>query len=239
MSTRSTLLPIDLREAETVPAAVYDLVGPLHVVLLGTYAVPEQTPPAQAREAFGEEATEHLETLAREFVARGVEVESLVVFTPDPSETIERVATQHECHSITFAGETDSFDRLLVPIRGGTNLIRLLGVTAWLADREDLSVTLLNVAGDDRREAQATLFLRGAKEWLVDEEGVDPARIDTRIERSGDPVGTIASVAAEFDAVVIGETKPSIRTLILGDFARNVLDRVDCTVVVVRRDRPT
>ncbi|WP_331233919.1 universal stress protein [Natronorarus salvus] len=239
MSTRSTLIPVDLQAAETVPEAVYDLVGSLHVVLFGYYPVPEQTPPAQAREAFGEDAGEHLETLAREFAARGVEVESVVVFTPDPSETIERVATDRECHSITFAGRTDSFDRVLVPIRGGTNLLRILEVTARLADREDLSVMLLNVAGDDRREAQATLFLRGAKEWLVDEEGVDPARIDTRIERSGDPVGTIVSVAAEFDAVVIGETKPSIRTLILGDLPRKVLDRVDCTVIVVRRDRPT
>ncbi|WP_331236043.1 universal stress protein [Natronorarus salvus] len=235
MPKRTTLVPVSVREDVTLPSVVYDLVGSLRVVLLGTYQVPEQTPPEQARENFEEVARERLEALAEGFSDRGTEVEPLLVFTPDRAETVDRVTVERECGSVLFPGVAESLERVLVPVRSETNLERILEVVARIANGTTTTITLFHVSGEDEEEGEADLLLRGARARLVSA-GVPPGSIDLRTERSEEPIATILAATEEADAVVIGETKPSLRTMVFGDVPMRIVEEALCPVIVVRRD---
>jgi nucleotide-binding universal stress UspA family protein len=235
MPKRTTLVPVSLREEHTLPPVVYDLVGALRVVLLGTYEVPEQTPPEQARENFEDVARGRLEALAEGFSERGTEVEPLLVFTPDRAETVDRVTVERECGSVLFPGVAESLERVLVPVRSETNVERILEVVARIAEGRATTITLYHVSGEDEEEGEADLLLRGARARLVSA-GVPPGSIDLLTERSGTPAETIIAAATEADAVVIGETKPSLRTMVFGDVPMRVVEEARCPVIVVRRD---
>jgi len=234
MPKRTTLVPVSVREEAALPAVVYDLVGSLRVVLLGTYQVPEQTPPEQARENFEDVARERLERLAEGFADRGTEVEPLLVFTPDRAETVDRVTVERECGSVLFPGVAESLERVLVPVRSETNLERILEVVARIANGTT-TITLFHVSGEDEEEGEADLLLRGARARLVSA-GVPPGSIDLRTERSEEPAATILAATEEADAVVIGETKPSLRTMVFGDVPMRIVEEALCPVIVVRRD---
>ena len=70
-SPSSILVDVELPAPAPLPPKLVAALASLRVVLVGWYAVPEQTSPAQARDQFGAEAQAALDTLARRFAEAG------------------------------------------------------------------------------------------------------------------------------------------------------------------------
>lgn len=229
------LVPIDAsRDVEPSPH-LYRLLEAFEPVVLGYYPIPEQTTPEQARREFEDEAVGRVEGIVAPLLADRVDVESLLVFTPDRVETIERVAEEYACDAVLTPGPIDRLERVLVPVRGGANVERIVAFVDELIEEITVDVTLLHVAPEEDHRDESELVLRGARERLV-ERGLDPELFDLVVRVADRPVPAIAEVAATHDAVVIGETEPSLREFVLGDRPERLLAAVDCPVLTVRRD---
>jgi nucleotide-binding universal stress UspA family protein len=66
--------------------------------------------------------------------------------------------------------------------------------------------------------------------------GVDESKIETRVERNQGPLDAIVDAAEAFDAVVMGETDPSLVSFVFGMPADQVADRFLGPVLVVQRE---
>jgi len=232
---RSTVLvPINAAEAETPPVALVELLRPLRLVLLGYYPVPDQAGSEQLRTEHGAEATEVVANVTAQFADYGADVESVVVFTKDRSETIDRVCDEYDVDAVLTAGSVgETLEQVLVPIRGDETLDRIVEFVGDLLRESAATATLYNVADNEDAAARAELVLRGACDRLA-EGGIDPNRIDWRQERAESPDDAIVDAAALYDLLVVGESEPSLKDRILGNVTSNVIKRTTNPVLVVR-----
>jgi nucleotide-binding universal stress UspA family protein len=230
----SVLVPVDVSTAEPPAQALFELLEPINVVVLGYYPVPRQTAPAHLKRDHGEEAGERLRSVVSRFRSADHEVEEVLVFTKDRQETIDRVADQHDCDAVFVPGETDSVDRVLVPLRGEVNLDRIVSLVGTLMAASDATVTLFHAAAGGADPGEGETVLRAAADRLVDA-GVDPDRIDRQLSESGTARERIVAMAGDHDLVVLGETKPSLRERILGPALAPIIEDIDRPAVVVRR----
>ncbi len=236
MSDRpSILVPIRVLEGESVPEGVPELLANAHVVLLGYHVIPEQTAPGQARIQFEDRATDRLDEYRDIFEAAGATVERRLVFTHDGQKTLDRTTTEHDCLAVLVPKATGAVEDVLVAVRGAVGIDRLARVVVGLFAGRDVSMTLYHVAADDETDADVATLLDGLADRLGDG-GVDPARIETLVERDREPLDAIAEAAGEFDAVVMGETDPSLTTFVFGMPADRVADRFLGPVLVVQRE---
>jgi nucleotide-binding universal stress UspA family protein len=223
------LVPIDVSETEQPALGVIDRLGPVEVVLLGYFPVPDQAEPALLREEYGPEAAERLDAVAAD---HGDPAEVLV-FTHDREATIDRVADEYGCAAVLTGGETESVDRVLVPLRGDVNLDRILSVVADLLLAGEETATLFHSVAEDADPSEGELLLMGAVDRLV-EYGVDRDRVDWRLAEGGDPRADIVELGGEYDLVVLGETEPSLRERIIGEVLSGIIDGLEVPALVVR-----
>jgi nucleotide-binding universal stress UspA family protein len=235
MARFRVLVPVDVSRDPEPSARLFQFLEAFEPVVLGYYPIPEQTSSEQARAEFEEEARERITAVAAPFDAIGMEEDPLLVFTHDRRETIDRVAEGYACDAVVSLGAIERLERVLVPIRGGANLDRIVAVVDALVGEVTVGVTLLHVAPDENRRDESELVLRGARERLV-ERGLSSQLFALDVRVADRPIPAIAEVAATHDAVVIGETEPSLRERILGDRPERLLKAVSCPVLVVRKD---
>ncbi|MFW6193754.1 MAG: universal stress protein, partial [Gemmatimonadota bacterium] len=143
------LVAVEVPDPEQISPLLVELQRPLEVCLLGTYVVPEQTAPGQAREQLGDEAEAELQDVADSFRAAGIEVEPEVVFTPDVLETVERTAVERGCHAILLLEPAYRMERILAAVRPGPMAGRIVHLLAELLRGGDYRATLLYVAGEE------------------------------------------------------------------------------------------
>lgn len=230
----TVLVPIDAADPEAVPVALVDLLATFRVVVLGYYPVPAQAVPEQLRADHEAEATAVVDDVAARFADRGCEVESVVVFTHDRTETIDHVALSHDADAVLTPGACgDELGSVLVPLRGEENLDRIVSFAAALLRATDADLTLYNVAAAEDDAAHGELLLRGARDRLG-EEGLDRDRVEWRLDSGGSPSDSIVAAAADYDVLVVGESEPSLRERIFGATTGRIVDRVDRPVLVVR-----
>ncbi|MFD1597905.1 universal stress protein [Halobellus rarus] len=229
----TVLVPVDVSTDERPDPDLLDLLRPARVVLVGWYPVPDQVAPEQMRDEHEGEAVERIENVASHF-PDGSDVETLVVFTRDRSETVDRVAEEYGASVIVVPRDVRVVERVFVPVRGDVNLDRILSIVATLLAESEASVTLFHAApaGDEDPTVGQTL-LEGAFDRLTDA-GVDDDRIATATVESESPVDDIVDAARNHDVLVIGETKPSLIEQILGDVPTQVIKRSESPVLVVR-----
>lgn len=230
------LVAVDVPAPEQISQLLIELQRPLKVCLLGTYSVPEQTAPEQAREQHGEKASSALDEVADAFRATGIEVETELVFTPDVLDAVERTAVDRGCHAILLLEPVYRMERILAALRPGPLATRIARLLADLLRGTDLGATLLHVIGEDDDPDRARRELERLKRELIEEGGVDAGQVETRLEVDDDPEDVVAGAASEHDVVLIGETEPSLRDAVLGDFSRRLADDADTPVIVVRRE---
>lgn len=234
ISEPTVLVPVDASDPEAPSQALVDVLSPHQLVVLGHYPVKDQAATSQIRAQFGEEATEATEAIANRFVEQGGDAEPVVVFTHDRSKTIDKIAAEHGVDAVLTAGTVGDFlDRILVPLRGDDNLERILGFVGVLLRESDATATMLNVAEGEEASSRGELLVRGACDRLEDE-GVDPARLGWREERSGSPVDAIGEAAVDYDILVVGETEPSLADRVLGDVTNRLIDGSSDPLLVVR-----
>lgn len=230
------LVPVEVLEGETVPDSVVDLLATLPVVVLGYHVVPEQTAPGQARMQFEERAQGRLDDLATAFREAGGGAETRLVFTHDEEQTLDRVAGETGCGAILVPNPAPDVTRLLVPLRGEVDVGRVTGFVAALIGNRDIMVTLSHVAENEERVEAGRSMVEDAATRLR-ERGMPTGSITTEVTVSGTPVEAIATTAAEHDAVVMGESEPSLRSFLFGEASKRVAARSLGPVVVVRQER--
>lgn len=228
------LVPVDVLEGTPDPGATTHMVGAVDVVLLGYHTVPEQTAPGQMRMQYEDEARDRLATFADAYRETGSEVTERLVFTHDASETFARIANEEGCSALLLPRPADRMERLLVPVRGETNLARLVAVTARLLDGNDMEVVLLHVTGPDEEEGAGEVLLRGAREELVDA-GIAPERVELQLRPADDGLEAVIEAAREHDGLVLGETKPSLGDIVVGEVHERIAEGYDGPILIVRR----
>lgn len=223
------LVPVDISEPEPPALEVLDLLRPFEVVLLGYFPVPDQAEPALIKDEYESKAAARLDDIAD---GRG-DVTEILVFTHDPEATIDRVADQYDCDVVLSGGDTDEIDRILVPIRGDVNLERIDSVVAGLLRGSDATATFFHSVDEDDESSQGEFLLRGTVERLT-EYGIEEDRIDWRLSEGGGPRADIVELSGDYDLVVLGETEPSLRERIIGDFLSRIIDEVEVPALIVR-----
>lgn len=210
------LVPFELPDGTPVSATLAAGLAAMELVALGHFALPEQTPPEAGRDQFQDEAAAELAELVRPLTDRGADVTTRLVFGRARARTIDRVAAEEDCDVVFVPGGADSaaIDRLFVPVRGEDNFDGLLSFAAELALDCDASVLLFHdVEESDRLPGEQ--LLDDATEALVGE-GLARDRIDRQLSTAEDVNADIVARAAEFDAVVLGESEPSVRERLFG-----------------------
>jgi nucleotide-binding universal stress UspA family protein len=233
MSDPTILVPVDVSTDERPDPDLLALLQPAKVVLVGWYPVPDQVAPEQMQDEHEEEAVARIEEIAADF-PEGTDIETLVVFTRDRSETVDRVAEEHDAAVVVVPRDVRVVERVLVPIRGDVNLDRILSVVAALLEESEATVTLFHAVpeGDEDPSVGETL-LEGASDRLADA-GVDTDRIDTSTVESESPVDDIVDATQNHDVLIIGESEPTLVEHILGDLPTKVVERSERPVLIVR-----
>ena len=230
----TVLVPIDAAEAETLPVALAEALAPIRIVVLGYYPVPSQAAPDQIRANREEEVTAAIEDVVARFADRGADVESVVVFTHDKDETIDRVADEYDVDAVLIPGDyAATLARVLVPIRGDENLERIVRFVGDLLGENSITVVLYNVAESDDEADRGESLLEDARDRLI-ERGIRADRIECRLDRGDSSTDAIVAAAGEFEMLIVGESEPSLRDRILGRTTGRVVERVERPVLVVR-----
>jgi nucleotide-binding universal stress UspA family protein len=232
-SDSTILVPVDISADDPPAQPLIDLSRSVDVVLLGYYPVPDQVAPAQLRQDHESDATAALEEITDVFSANGIDVTDVLVFTHDREDTIDRVADEHGCDAVLTLGEAERMERVFVPVRGDTNLERIVSLLASVMRTSDASITFFHSVAEDSDPSHGEFLLRGAVDRL-DEAGIDRERIDWQLSDEESPHDEIIELAREYDLLVLGETKPSLRERILGSVPSRIVDEVDKPAFIVR-----
>jgi len=231
----SILVPIRVLEGESVPEGVPGLLAHAHVVLLGYHVIPEQTAPGQAQLQFEERANDRLDEYEAIFEEAGATVERRLVFTHDGQRTLDRMTTEHDCLAVLVPNATGAVEDVLVAIRGAVGVDRLARVVAGVFGPMDVTVTLYHVADEAETDQDVQTLLDGTTQRLT-ELGMAAGSVETRIEREQGALDAIVDAAEAYDAVVMGESDPSLVTFVFGMPADQVADRFLGPVLVVQRE---
>jgi nucleotide-binding universal stress UspA family protein len=234
MSDWRVLVPVQVLEGQTVSESIAELLSTVPVVVLGYHVLPEQTPPGQARMQFEQQAQTKLDDLAAEFREAGGAADTRLVFTHDQEQTFDRIAAETDCQTVLIPNPAPDVRRLLVPLRGEVDVDRVASfVTALIGDRQ-IDVTCYHVAASET-ETNAGQALVDRAATVLRDEGIPDDAIATEVVVSDTPVRAIATAAAEYDAIVMGESEPSLRTFLFGEAAEQVATQSLGPVLVVRR----
>lgn len=231
----SVLVPIRVLESESLPEGTPELLANAHVVLLGYHVIPDQTAPGQARMQFEERATRRLEEFEQALTDAGVTLEHRLVFTHDAQQTIHRQIREANSLAVLVPNVIGDLEDVLVAVRGTVGLDRLARLVVGLFAETDVGVTLFHVTSEDETDADVGMLLDGLVDRLV-EAGFESDRIRTRTARDDKPVAAIAELAETHDAVVMGESDPSLATFVFGMPADQVAERFLGPVLVVQRE---
>lgn len=229
------LVDVELPDPEPIPAWLLRQLGILRVILVGWYALPEQTSPEQARTQFGEEADEVLREVVQPIKEAGSEVQTRLVFTPDKLDTIERISADEDCDALLIARPLDTLEQLLVPLRGLQNADRLARFVVDLVRNSATEVTLLHVIEEEETPG---VVQREVLEPMSDKilaQSLPRDRLHQRMISAEDQASAIIEAAREYDAVVIGETAPSIQEVIFGSVPQQIARKASVPVMLVRQ----
>jgi len=238
MHERPTILvPIRVLEGESFPEGTAELLSNVRVLLLGYHVVPEQTAPGQMRMQFETKASNRLEELESLLESAGATVETRLVFTRDGQKTIDRMVYEHGCLAVLDPEAVGDLDDVLVPIRGTVGVDRIARVVTGLFADTDAGVTLYHVVEEGESNEDARTLLEGLATRLASG-GIDRRRMALTVRHGGGARKAITDDAGSFDVVVMGESDPSLATLVFGMPAEAVAEQFLGPVFVVQRERP-
>ena len=233
--TDTVLVPFELPDPEPVSPVLVDDLASLDVVVMGHFAVPEQTPSEAAREQFEEEAEAALEEVAEPFRAVSQSVRTRLVFGKDRAAAIDRVMIEEDCAAELTPAPTEGIDRILVPVPAIHELSRLPAFVNVLCEDSTREVTLFHVAEGGEAMQHAESVVSETRERMI-ESGFDPELIDTRVVEGDEHDEEILRVAEEYDAVVMYQAESRLGDRIFGTLPDRIADRTGDPVIVVRRD---
>lgn len=227
------LVAFSVLDTKTLTGSLLDLFATIPVVVVGYHPLPEQTAPGQGRQQFENEDEAILEAYAEPFEATGTTVDTRLVYTHDTEQTITRVANEEGCTVILLPAPIEQVDRVLVSMRGEVNLERMVTFLADLLDGTRIDVNLFHATPDEAQVDEGELMLEGARQRLLDS-GIEADRVSEEVVVSETPIAAIVGAASETDVVLLGESEPSLSTVVFGDVHERVAERSRTPILVVR-----
>ena len=143
---------------------------------------------------------------------------------------IDEVAGDVPCDFLVLRDRGFDPSRILVPTAGGPDSALSAAIARLLQRAFDADVTLLHVA-DEGERSEGEAFL---DDWATENDLQDAAR---RVE-TGDVETAIERAAADHTLLVIGATERGLLSrLVRGTLVLDVVDSVDCSVVLAEKHR--
>jgi len=226
---QTILIDVSLPEANALSDALIARLGSLHVVLVGWFEVPEQTPAAQAQDQFGDEMRARLNTLADVLREAGATVETQLVFTGDPLDTMERISAETDSDAVLIPSAHSQADNVLVPLRDPRHAHRIATLLDHLVETGAASFTLLHVREDEDEPD----VLAPMADQLVSI-GLDRSAITQHVVEADDPASAILEAAHNHDLVVMGESKPAARDVLFGTVPERIARDASIPVIMMR-----
>lgn len=240
MSEPKLLVPVRLSSFESLPPTLTETLSSLPVVVLGYEELDADETAESVSESRRAELQSTLDQIAAHFES-GANVETVLAFTHDRAEAIDRVAVDHDCDIILVPNDVSVVGRVLVAVKNADHIGEVGSLLSTLNRREIglgnlVHVTLLHVAESDDEMDASEQLLAEAKTTLADNYDIDELAIETRVRRGEDPGFEIIEAARDHDAVVMGETTRDIERDVFGTVSEQVADETGEPVFVVRLD---
>lgn len=234
LGTDSTILiSIDVSTNSQPAQSIVDLCRSVDVVLIGYYPDQDGTTPTQGRQDRESEATSAVKEIADTFRDDGVDIAETLAFTYYRQDSIDYAAKKYGCDAVLTLGEAECIERILVPIRGDTNLERIIGLLGAAMRGSDASATFFHCIMENSDPTHGEFLVRGAADRLS-QAGIDRDRIDWQLSNDDSPEEEIIRLGEKHDLLVLGETEPSLRDRIFGSVPTRIVDEVDTPAFVVR-----
>ncbi len=234
VATPRVILPVAVLEGEVIPDTLIEFLSSVPVVLLGYEEIPEQTHADQAREQFGEQASEELQSLEEVFEACNATVDTKLVFTHDISQVIEQAIEDADRCVVCHPNPVQAVQDVLVEVRRPELTPAIAATTAALVGPTDATITLLYAVDEDEADESGRQALSGVSTTLEDA-GISAQRISRVVERTDDPEATIVNRAEAHDVVILGVDEPSILNWIFDDMTEEVAEQTLAPVLVVQQ----
>lgn len=234
VATPRVILPVAVLEGEVIPDALIEFLSSVPVVLLGYEEIPEQTHADQARERFGEQASEELRSLEEAFEACDATVDTKLVFTHDIAKAIQQAVEDTERGVVCHPDPVQAVEHVLVEVRRPELTPAIAATTAALAGPTDATITLLYAADERGADTSSQHALSGLATTL-EEAGISAQRISLAVERTDNPEATIVDRAEAHDVVILGADEPSILNWIFGEMSEEVAEQTLSPVLVVQQ----
>lgn len=233
--TDTILVPVELPDPEPIsPVLVRDLAS-LDIVVMGHFAVPEQTPSEAAREQFEAEAQAEVDAIAEPFREASRSVRTRLVFGKNRAAAIDRVMIEEDCAAELNPAPTEGIDRILVPIPAVAEFSRLPAFVNVLCEDSTREVTLFHVAEGDESRKRAESIVAETRRGMI-AAGLDAELIDTRVIEGEEHDDEILRLADEYDAVVMYQAESRLSDRIFGTLPDRIAYRTGDPVIVVRQD---
>jgi nucleotide-binding universal stress UspA family protein len=231
----TVLVPFELPDPEPLSPVLVDDLSSLDVVVMGHYAVPEQTPTEMASEQLEPDAQATLDELAEPFVEAGASVRTRLVFGKDRSSAIDTVMLDEDCAAELNPAPTEGIEDILVPLPDVPEFDRLPAFVDVLCEDSTREITLFHVVeGDEAREQGETIVAKTRDGMLA--AGFDEETVDTRLVEATEHDTEIVRAAGEYDAVVMYEAESRLSDRIFGTLPDRIAKQTGDPVIVVRRD---
>jgi nucleotide-binding universal stress UspA family protein len=231
----TVLVPFELPDPEPLSPVLVDDLSSLDVVLMGHYAVPEQTPAEAAGEQLEVEAQATLDELAEPFEEAGASVRTRLVFGKNRSGAIDTVMLDEDCAAELNPAPTEGIEDILVPLPDVPEFDRLPAFVDVLCEDSTQEITLFHVVeGDEAREEGKEIVAKTRNGML--EAGFDEETVDTRIVEASEHDTEIIRVAGEYDAVVTYDAESRLSDRIFGTLPDRIAKQTGDPVIVVRQD---
>ncbi|WP_336362466.1 universal stress protein [Halalkalicoccus salilacus] len=146
--------------------------------------------------------------------------------------SINELTRELPCDFLVLKGQELDVSRILVPVAGGPNADLSAEVVNCLQDHVDVEISVLHVVDGEQQRSAGEEFLR---EWAADH---DLSDVELLIDTSGDVKDAITRKAKDRTLVIIGAAERGLLSRLLqNSLASEVVDTVDCSVLLV--ERPT
>lgn len=229
------LVPFELPDPEPLSSVLAEDISSLDIVLMGHYAVPEQTPTEAARDQFEAEAQATLDELAAQFTETGASVETRLVFGKDRASAIDTVMIEQKCDAELNPALTEGIERILVPVPDIPEFERLPAFVDILCEDSTNEITLFHVVEGEEARREGEEIVENTRDGLL-EAGFDAETVDTLLVEGEEHDTEIIRVAGEYDAVVMYEAESRLGDRIFGTLPDRIADQTGDPVIVVRRD---
>ena len=237
-SLTKILIPIDVSKPVSTDGTIVETLSDTNIVLLGYWPIPDQTGSDQAREQFGTDAEERLQTVANQLTDRGIDVQTRLVFTQNRNQMIDEAVNLYDCQSVLVPRSdtaSEPVERGIVLVKPNADLDRIAVTVGELFAESDVDLLLFHVVErENKRLHDATEYMLRGLAARLSELGINQDKIEWEQSTDKPHHDVILERVSDFDFVVLSETNPTIRERVFGNLQSKLADKTDKSLLTIR-----